>query len=131
MCTSSADEHFVAANFHLQLNRRTRCRPSDDLTIPQQIDHAEMTGARKHRRTDIDIERISRIRRIMHVHDVALVVRAYQARRIPSSIGQTDDNAGQEIAVSIVAELIAVKHGKIAEPAVAAVSMRWEGALKK
>jgi xanthine dehydrogenase accessory factor len=37
----------------------------------------------------------------------------------------------QEIAVSIVAELIAVKHGKIAEPNVAAVSMRWEGALKK
>ena len=37
----------------------------------------------------------------------------------------------QEIAVSIVAELIAVKHGKIAEPAVAAVSMRWDGALKK
>jgi xanthine dehydrogenase accessory factor len=37
----------------------------------------------------------------------------------------------QEIAVSIVAELIAVKHGKIAEPAVAAASMRWEGALKK
>src|SRR5512134_3075887 len=34
----------------------------------------------------------------------------------------------QEIAVSIVAELIAVKHGKIAEPAVAAVTMRWEGA---
>ena len=37
----------------------------------------------------------------------------------------------QEIAISIVAELIAVKHGKIAEPAVAAVTMRWEGALKK
>lgn len=37
----------------------------------------------------------------------------------------------QEIAVSIVAELIAVKHGKIADPAVAAVSMRWEGALRK
>ena len=37
----------------------------------------------------------------------------------------------QEIAVSILAELIAVKHGKIAEPAVAAVSMRWEGALRK
>ena len=37
----------------------------------------------------------------------------------------------QEIAVSIVAELIAVKHGKIGEPAVAAVSMRWEGALRK
>ena len=37
----------------------------------------------------------------------------------------------QEIAVSIVAELIAVKHGKIAEPAIAAVSMRWEGALRK
>jgi xanthine dehydrogenase accessory factor len=37
----------------------------------------------------------------------------------------------QEIAVSIVAELIAVKHGKISEPAVAAVSMRWEGALRK
>jgi xanthine dehydrogenase accessory factor len=37
----------------------------------------------------------------------------------------------QEIAVSILAELIAVKHGKIAEPRVAALSMRWEGALKK
>jgi xanthine dehydrogenase accessory factor len=37
----------------------------------------------------------------------------------------------QEIAVSILAELIAVKHGKIAEPNVAAVSMRWEGALKR
>jgi xanthine dehydrogenase accessory factor len=37
----------------------------------------------------------------------------------------------QEIAVSIVAELIAVKHGKIAEPAIAAVTMRWEGALRK
>jgi xanthine dehydrogenase accessory factor len=37
----------------------------------------------------------------------------------------------QEIAVSIVAELIAVKHGKTAEPSVAAMSMRWEGALKR
>ena len=37
----------------------------------------------------------------------------------------------QEIAVSILAELIAVKHGKIAEPNVAAMSMRWEGALRK
>ena len=36
-----------------------------------------------------------------------------------------------EIAISIVAELIAVKHGRIAEPNVAAVTMRWEGALKK
>jgi xanthine dehydrogenase accessory factor len=37
----------------------------------------------------------------------------------------------QEIAVSILAELIAVKHGKITEPSVAAVSMRWDGALAK
>ncbi|HXH24957.1 MAG TPA: XdhC family protein, partial [Vicinamibacterales bacterium] len=37
----------------------------------------------------------------------------------------------QEIAVSIVAELIAVKHGKITEPNVAAVSMRWDGALAR
>ncbi|MBI4263282.1 MAG: XdhC family protein [Acidobacteria bacterium] len=37
----------------------------------------------------------------------------------------------QEIAVSIVAELIAVKHGKIADPHVAAVSLRWDGALSK
>jgi xanthine dehydrogenase accessory factor len=36
----------------------------------------------------------------------------------------------QEIAVSILAELIAVKHGKSQDPAVAASSMRWEGALK-
>ena len=37
----------------------------------------------------------------------------------------------QEIGVSIVAELIAVKHGKISEHNVAAVSMRWDGALQK
>jgi xanthine dehydrogenase accessory factor len=37
----------------------------------------------------------------------------------------------QEIAVSIVAELIAAKHGKISDPRVAAVSMRWEGALRR
>ena len=37
----------------------------------------------------------------------------------------------QEIAVSILAELIAVKHGKLTEPNVAAVSMKWEGALKR
>jgi xanthine dehydrogenase accessory factor len=37
----------------------------------------------------------------------------------------------QEIAVSIVAELIAVKHGKTAEANVAAMSMKWEGALKR
>jgi xanthine dehydrogenase accessory factor len=37
----------------------------------------------------------------------------------------------QEIAVSILAEMIAVKHGKISEANVAAVSMRWEGAVKK
>jgi xanthine dehydrogenase accessory factor len=37
----------------------------------------------------------------------------------------------QEIAVSILAELIAVKHGKITEPTSAAVSMRWDGALSK
>jgi xanthine dehydrogenase accessory factor len=36
----------------------------------------------------------------------------------------------QEIAVSILAELIGVKHGRIGEAGVAAVSMRWEGALK-
>ena len=36
-----------------------------------------------------------------------------------------------EIAVSILAELIAVKHGKTADPNVAAMSMRWEGALRK
>lgn len=36
-----------------------------------------------------------------------------------------------EIAVSILAELIAVKHGKIADPHAAAVSMRWDGALSK
>jgi len=37
----------------------------------------------------------------------------------------------QEIAVSILAELIAVKHGKVADPNVTPVSMRWEGALQK
>ena len=37
----------------------------------------------------------------------------------------------QEIAVSIVAELIAAKHGKTSEPGIAAVSMRWEGALRE
>jgi xanthine dehydrogenase accessory factor len=37
----------------------------------------------------------------------------------------------QEIAVSILAELIAVKHGKATDPNAAPVSMRWEGALQK
>ena len=37
----------------------------------------------------------------------------------------------QEIAVSILAELIAVKHGRVADGHVAAVSMRWEGAVKR
>jgi xanthine dehydrogenase accessory factor len=37
----------------------------------------------------------------------------------------------QEIAVSILAELIAVKHGKVGSSGAAAVSMRWEGALSK
>jgi xanthine dehydrogenase accessory factor len=37
----------------------------------------------------------------------------------------------QEIGVSIVAELIAVKHGRITGRNAAAVSMRWEGALQK
>jgi xanthine dehydrogenase accessory factor len=36
----------------------------------------------------------------------------------------------QEIAVSILAELIGVKHGRIGEASVGAESMRWEGALK-
>jgi xanthine dehydrogenase accessory factor len=36
----------------------------------------------------------------------------------------------QEIAVSILAELIAVKHGKLQDPNVAASSMRWDGALR-
>jgi xanthine dehydrogenase accessory factor len=37
----------------------------------------------------------------------------------------------QEIAVSILAELIAVKHGRVGSAGAAAVSMRWEGALSK
>jgi xanthine dehydrogenase accessory factor len=36
----------------------------------------------------------------------------------------------QEIGVSIVAELIAVKHGKAAKAGADAVSMRWDGALR-
>ncbi len=37
----------------------------------------------------------------------------------------------QEIAVSIVAELVAVKHGKVTHPNAPAVSMRWDGALAR
>jgi xanthine dehydrogenase accessory factor len=37
----------------------------------------------------------------------------------------------QEIAISILAELIAVKHGKVSESGAVASSMRWEGALKR
>jgi xanthine dehydrogenase accessory factor len=36
----------------------------------------------------------------------------------------------QEIAISILAELIAVKHGKLSDPNVEPASMRWTGALK-
>jgi xanthine dehydrogenase accessory factor len=37
----------------------------------------------------------------------------------------------QEIAISILAELIAVKHGKVSESGAVTSSMRWEGALAK
>ncbi len=37
----------------------------------------------------------------------------------------------QEIAVSILAELIAVKHGKVTDRAVPAVSLKWPGAVTK
>ncbi|MGE0593518.1 MAG: XdhC family protein [Vicinamibacterales bacterium] len=36
----------------------------------------------------------------------------------------------QEIAVSILAELIAVRHGKLAGPGAAAASLRWDGAVR-
>jgi xanthine dehydrogenase accessory factor len=37
----------------------------------------------------------------------------------------------QEIAVSILAELIAVKHGRSTDPNLSAVSLRWDGALAR
>ena len=37
----------------------------------------------------------------------------------------------QEIAISIVAELVAVKHGRVTDPGAPAVSMRWDGALAR
>lgn len=37
----------------------------------------------------------------------------------------------QEIGVSIVAELIAVKHGKVTDPGAHAISMRWDGAVTR
>lgn len=53
-------------------------------------------------------------------------------RRIHAPIG-LDIGAitPQEIAISILAELIAVKHGKVSESGAATSSMRWEGALKR
>jgi xanthine dehydrogenase accessory factor len=53
-------------------------------------------------------------------------------RRVHAPIGlDIGAISPQEIAVSILAELIAVKHGKVSEPGAAASSMRWEGALKR
>src|SRR5262245_33548981 len=53
-------------------------------------------------------------------------------RRVQAPIG-LDIGAitPQEIAISILAELIAVKHGKVSESGAVASSMRWEGALKR
>jgi hypothetical protein len=53
---SPANEYIVVTNLHLQLKGRTWCRPLDDLTVPNQIIHAEMTWACQDRRSDIDIE---------------------------------------------------------------------------
>ena len=53
-------------------------------------------------------------------------------RRVHAPIGlDIGAISPQEIAVSILAELIAVKHGKVSESGAAAASMRWEGALKR
>ena len=52
-------------------------------------------------------------------------------RRVHAPIGlDIGAVSPQEIAVSILAELIAVKHGKVTAPGAQASSMRWEGALK-
>ena len=53
-------------------------------------------------------------------------------RRVHAPIGlDIGAISPQEIAISILAELIAVKHGKVSESGAAASSMRWEGALKR
>ena len=53
-------------------------------------------------------------------------------RRVHAPIGlDIGAISPQEIAISILAELIAVKHGKVSESGAATSSMRWEGALKR
>ena len=71
--------------------------------------------------------------KVKRIYD-ALVEEGMEAdalRRVHAPIG-LDIGAvtPQEIAVSILAELIAVKHGKVGADGASAVSMRWTGALK-
>jgi xanthine dehydrogenase accessory factor len=112
-------------------------------TLPSTAYAVVVTRGHKH---DIDALRAlapANLRYIGLIGSRAKVRRIYDVLRLegipPESLQNVHAPIGldigaitpQEIAVSILAELIAVKHGKIAEPNVSAVSMKWEGALKK
>ena len=112
-------------------------------TLPTNAYAVVVTRGHKH---DIDALRAlapANLRYVGLIGSRAKVKRIYDALRLegipPEALRNVHAPIGldigaitpQEIAVSILAELIAVKHGKIAEPNVSAVSMKWEGALKK
>jgi xanthine dehydrogenase accessory factor len=71
--------------------------------------------------------------KVKRVYDALLEegLSAQQLQQVHAPIG-LDIGAvtPQEIAVSILAELIAVKHGKVGQPGAVAASLRWEGALR-
>ena len=115
----------------------------DTHTLPPTAYAVVVTRGHKH---DIDALRAltrSPLRYVGLIGSRAKVKRIFDALReegtTPAALSNVHAPIGldigaitpQEIAVSILAELIAVKHGKIAESNVAAVSMRWEGALKR
>ncbi len=112
-------------------------------TLPSNAYAVVVTRGHKH---DIDALRAlapANLRYVGLIGSRAKVKRIYDALRLegisPETLTRVHAPIGldigaitpQEIAVSILAELIAVKHGKVDEPSVAAVSMKWEGALKK
>ncbi len=112
--------HTLPATAYVVIVTRGHRHDLDALRVlaPQQIRYVGLIGSRA---------------KVKRIYDALLEegLSADQLRRVFAPIG-LDIGAvtPQEIAVSILAELIAVKHGKAGAAGAAQTSLKWEGALR-